>query len=120
MLTYMDDRPVWNEDRRKAAAYMRGGIAAEREEIKKIQEEKSQRMKVYVQEVRNERERAAQRVKDKREQYRQMGILMEGDKEKLVEKRDNLAKEIESDELENMKLKEAEANENQGKNFLDG
>lgn len=39
-LSYLNDRPIFPEDRRYAAAYMRGGIAEERKERKKVKEEK--------------------------------------------------------------------------------
>eukprot|EP00742_Colponemidia_sp_Colp-10_P001971 GILJ01002105.1.p1 GENE.GILJ01002105.1~~GILJ01002105.1.p1 ORF type:complete len:326 (-),score=66.75 GILJ01002105.1:88-1065(-) len=39
-LKYLDDRPVFDEDRRCALAFSRGGLEAEREEKKAIQKEK--------------------------------------------------------------------------------
>jgi dynein assembly factor 1 len=39
-LKFVDDRPVFPEDRRRAEAYARGGIEEERKEMKKIKEEK--------------------------------------------------------------------------------
>jgi dynein assembly factor 1 len=36
----LDDRPVFEDDRRRAEAFIRGGIQAERDEAKKIRKEK--------------------------------------------------------------------------------
>lgn len=39
-LAFLDDRPIFEDERRCARAFFQGGIEAEREELKKIREEK--------------------------------------------------------------------------------
>ena len=42
-LRYLDDRPVFEEDRRRAEAYLRGGMDEERAEMKLLKKEKDEK-----------------------------------------------------------------------------
>lgn len=46
-LTYLDDRPVFKDDRRTAEAFCRGGFEEEKEERNKIRQEKKDANDLY-------------------------------------------------------------------------
>merc|ERR1712060_886991 len=72
-LTYLDDRPVFPDDRRAADAFNRGGIEEERAERRRIREEErakhDRNLKAFgemIEQARAEkREREAMRAEDK-------------------------------------------------------
>lgn len=60
-ISYLDDQPVWEEDRRLARAWFSGGREAEQAEREKIRFEKNLLHKQYVNEIRKNEEQARQR-----------------------------------------------------------
>ena len=46
-LDYLDDRPVTDDERRRAEAFKRGHVNAEKEEMEKIKEERKHKWKVH-------------------------------------------------------------------------
>jgi len=66
-LRYLDDRPVFPEDARYANAFMRGGIAEERLERKKIQQEKEDEHKRNMDAFKQMVERAKREGRERRD-----------------------------------------------------
>lgn len=92
---------------------MRGGIDEERLEIGKQREVKNQKMKQYVQDFKDSRERAAIRRKQKIEELSKVSETIAAKRDVLEEKKVKLVSEIADSEAENATLRaEAQANAN--------
>lgn len=63
-LTYLDDRPVNDEERRLALQWMRGGEVEEQAERARIKAEKEKRHKNYIEEIRQARQETKNRRKE--------------------------------------------------------
>jgi len=78
-LKFLDDRPVFDDDRRRANAFERGGMDEEREEIKKIKKEKEDKhwanheaFQLMVQKARAEKKEEDNEKEAKKESMKEM------------------------------------------------
>lgn len=90
-LKYMDDRPVFEEDRRRAEAFMEGGIEAERAEMKKIKKEKNDKhwanheaFQIMINKAREEKRLKAEEKEDKKLTMKEMMAKAKAEKSKKM------------------------------------
>ena len=101
-LSFLDDKPVDDAEKRTAKAFITGGLEGEKSEKQKIQQEKEQSNQRQLGEVRTQRQDALLRWQQKqldKEKNMQLGII-----EELSE----YEKELERLRLENIQLREEE------------
>ena len=94
-LKYLDDRPVFDDDRRHAEAFSRGGIEEERKEREKISQEKKEKdeknrkaFRDMIAKARAERKEAEDKKKKELEGEAAAAAMLKREEEEEVKKDD--------------------------------